>query len=171
MGYLAAKLLHQILEGHLTEQLPRILVPPVKIIERRSTDFHSFSDLTVVQAMHYIYYNACKGIKTEQVLDAVNMSRSNLEQRFKKEVGKTIHAVIYEEKLKRAKNLLATTTLSIQEISVMVYSNRLIIKRSRVQESNTRDNQSIKPSILLLWLKIINYNPYYRERNPDFYFL
>ncbi len=65
------------------------------------------------------YYNACKGIKTEQVLDAVNMSRSNLEQRFKKEVGKTIHAVIYEEKLKRAKNLLATTTLSIQEISLM----------------------------------------------------
>lgn len=119
MGYLAAKLLHQILEGHLTEQLPRILVPPVKIIERRSTDFHSFSDPTVVQAMHYIYYNACKGIKTEQVLDAVNMSRSNLEQRFKKEVGKTIHAVIYEEKLKRAKNLLATTTLSIQEISLM----------------------------------------------------
>lgn len=89
------------------------------IIERRSTDFHSFSDPTVVQAMHYIYYNACKGIKTEQVLDAVNMSRSNLEQRFKKEVGKTIHAVIYEEKLKRAKNLLATTTLSIQEISLM----------------------------------------------------
>ncbi len=119
MGYLAAKLLHQILEGHPTEQLPRILVPPVKIIERRSTDFHSFSDPTVVQAMHYIYYNACKGIKTEQVLDAVNMSRSNLEQRFKKEVGKTIHAVIYEEKLKRAKNLLATTTLSIQEISLM----------------------------------------------------
>lgn len=69
--------------------------------------------------MHYIYYNACKGIKTEQVLDAVNMSRSNLEQRFKKEIGKTIHTVIYEEKLKRAQNLLATTTLAIQEISVM----------------------------------------------------
>lgn len=60
---------------------------------------------------------------------------------------------------------------SLERASVIVYSNRLIIKRSRVQESNTRDNQSIKPSILLLWLKIINYNPYYRERNPDFYFL
>ncbi|MBG3131171.1 XylR family transcriptional regulator [Proteus mirabilis] len=119
MGYLAAKLLHQTLEGHVTEKPQRILVPPVKIVERRSTDFHSFNDPTVVQAMHYIYYNACKGIKTEQVLDAVNMSRSNLEQRFKKEIGKTIHTVIYEEKLKRAQNLLATTTLAIQEISVM----------------------------------------------------
>lgn len=119
MGYLAAKLLHQTLEGHVTEKQQRILVPPVKIVERRSTDFHSFNDPTVVQAMHYIYYNACKGIKTEQVLDAVNMSRSNLEQRFKKEIGKTIHTVIYEEKLKRAQNLLTTTTLAIQEISVM----------------------------------------------------
>ncbi len=82
-------------------------------------DFHSFKDPTVVQAMHFIYYNACKGIKTEQVLDAVNMSRSNLEQRFKKEIGKTIHTVIYEEKFKRAQNLLMTTSLPVQEISVM----------------------------------------------------
>lgn len=62
MGYLAAKLLHQTLEGHSTDKQQRILVPPVKIVERRSTDFHSFNDPTVVQAMHYIYYNACKGI-------------------------------------------------------------------------------------------------------------
>ncbi len=36
MGYLAAKLLHQLLEGHPSEKLQRILVPPVKIVERRS---------------------------------------------------------------------------------------------------------------------------------------
>ncbi|MBD2814441.1 XylR family transcriptional regulator [Xenorhabdus sp. Flor] len=119
MGYLSAKLLHQLLEGHPIKKLQRILVPPVKIVERRSSDFHSFNDPTVIQAMHFIYYNACKGIKTEQVLDAVNMSRSNLEQRFKKEIGKTIHSVIYEEKIKRAQNLLMTTSLSVHEISVM----------------------------------------------------
>jgi LacI family transcriptional regulator len=32
--------------------------------------------------------HACKGIKVEQVLDAVGISRSNLEKRFKEEVGK-----------------------------------------------------------------------------------
>ncbi|STW03926.1 Xylose activator XylR (AraC family) [Klebsiella grimontii] len=40
--------------------------------------------------MHYIRNHACKGIKVEQVLDAVGISRSNLEKRFKEEVGETI---------------------------------------------------------------------------------
>lgn len=40
MGYQAAKLLHRLLNK---EELPlqRILVPPVRVIERRSTDYRS----------------------------------------------------------------------------------------------------------------------------------
>mgnify|MGYP000741945740 FL=1 len=45
--------------------------------------------------MHYIRNHACKGIKVDQVLDAVGISRSNLEKRFKEEVGETIHAMIH----------------------------------------------------------------------------
>ena len=69
--------------------------------------------------MHFIRHHACEGIKVEQVLDAVGMSRSNLEKRFKDETGQTIHAVIHEEKLDRARNLLFATSLSINEISQM----------------------------------------------------
>jgi LacI family transcriptional regulator len=116
MGYRAAKLLHQLLDRR---ELPlqRILVPPVKVIERRSTDFRSLRDPAVIQAMHYIRHYACKGIKVEQVLDAVGMSRSNLEKRFKDETGQTIHNAIHQEKLERARNLLTATSLSINEIS------------------------------------------------------
>jgi LacI family transcriptional regulator len=64
----------------------------------------------VIQAMHYIRNNACKGIKVEQVLDAVGISRSNLEKRFKEEVGETIHTVIHSEKLEKARSLLVSTT-------------------------------------------------------------
>ncbi len=69
----------------------------MKVMARRSTDFRSLRDPAVIQAMHYIRHHACKGIKVEQVLDAVGMSRSNLEKRFKDEVGQTIHGVIHEE--------------------------------------------------------------------------
>ena len=69
--------------------------------------------------MHYIRNHACKGIKVEQVLDAVGISRSNLEKRFKEEVGETIHTVIHSEKLEKARSLLVSTTLSINEISQM----------------------------------------------------
>jgi LacI family transcriptional regulator len=118
MGYRAAKLLHQLLDER---ELPlqRILVPPVKVMARRSTDFRSLRDPAVIQAMHYIRYHACKGIKVEQVLDAIGISRSNLEKRFKDETGQTIHGVIHEEKLDRARNLLTATSISINEISQM----------------------------------------------------
>ncbi|AFJ45251.1 DNA-binding transcriptional activator [Shimwellia blattae DSM 4481 = NBRC 105725] len=118
MGYQAAKLLHRLLNN---EQLPlqRILVPPARVIERRSTDYRSLCDPAVIQAMHYIRNHACKGIKVEQVLDAVGISRSNLEKRFKEEVGETIHAIIHNEKLERARSLISSTSLSLSEISQM----------------------------------------------------
>jgi len=116
MGYQAAKLLHRLLAR---EPLPlqRLLVPPLKVVERQSTDYRSLHDPAVIQAMHYIRNHACKGIKVEQVLDAIGMSRSNLEKRFKEEVGETIHAVLHAEKLHKARSLLISTSLSINEIS------------------------------------------------------
>lgn len=118
MGYQAAKLLHKLLrQGNLP--LQRILVPPIKVVERRSTDYRSLHDPAVIQAMHFIRYHACKGIKVEQVLDAVGISRSNLEKRFRDETGNTIHGLIHQEKLNRAGEFLVASTLPINEVSQM----------------------------------------------------
>ena len=87
MGYQAAKLLHRLL-AHEEIPLQRILVPPVRVVARQSTDYRSLTDPAVIQAMHYIRNHACKGIKVDQVLDSVGISRSNLEKRFKEEVGR-----------------------------------------------------------------------------------
>ncbi len=85
--------------------------------ERRSTDYRSLQDPMVIQAMHFIRHRACQGIKVEQVLDHLKISRSNLEQRFKQEMNKTIHQVIHEEKLARATYMLKFTEISTQEIA------------------------------------------------------
>lgn len=118
MGYQAAKLLHKMLR-QADMPIQKILVPPIKVVERRSTDYRSLHDPAVIQAMHFIRYHACKGIKVEQVLDAVGISRSNLEKRFKDETGNTIHGLIHQEKLNRASEFLAASTLAINEISQM----------------------------------------------------
>jgi len=116
MGYEAAKMLHQQLSGK-NNNLQRILIPPVKVHGRQSSDYKPLKDPNVIHAMHYIRLNACKGIKVEQVLDHVGISRSNLEGRFRSERGHSIHQEIHNIKLDKAKDLLIGTSLSIQEIS------------------------------------------------------
>lgn len=80
-------------------------------------DYLSLSDPLVMQAMHYIRQRACQGIKVEQVLDHLRISRSNLELRFKAEMNKTIHQVIHQQKMARAISLLKYSDISIQEIA------------------------------------------------------
>lgn len=124
MGYRSAKMLHKLLlakenntpTGKVLKH-SRILVPPTKVFERQSTDFQALKDPYVIQAMHYIRHNACKGIKVDQVLSYVGISRSNMETRFREERGHSIHQEIHNSKLKRACNLLTSTTLPIVEIS------------------------------------------------------
>ncbi|MCX8643177.1 DNA-binding transcriptional regulator [Gilliamella sp. B3791] len=116
MGFNAASLLNkQFAKGKISTE--PLLIAPKKIIARRSTDYRSIQDPYVIQAMHYIRDYACKGIKVEQVISEMQISRSNLELRFKASLGKTIHCVIHEEKFNRAKYLLIESSLSIQMIS------------------------------------------------------
>jgi LacI family transcriptional regulator len=127
MGFQAAKLLHRQLNRQVPEKssgaiskskpAPRVLVPPMGIIQRQSTDFKALQDPYVIQAMHYVRQRACRGIKVEQVIDYVGISRSNLEQRFVKECGHSIHSEIHNEKLNRACKMLTETDTELAEIA------------------------------------------------------
>ncbi|MBD1387811.1 DNA-binding transcriptional regulator [Neiella sp. HB171785] len=116
MGYEAAKLLHRELQDKPVKR-SRILIPPQGVVERQSTDFKALKDAYVIQAMHFIRHNACKGIKVDQVLDFVGISRSNLEKRFRDERGHSIHTEIHESKLQRAQQLLRSSELPTAEIA------------------------------------------------------
>ena len=94
MGYEAVKLLNRLLSSQKVPQQP-ILVPPQRVITRRSTDYRSLTDPMVVKAIHFIRGNACKGIKVENVLDLLQASRLNLEKKFIAELGMTIHKVLW----------------------------------------------------------------------------
>ncbi len=116
MGYRAAKLLHKRL-NNIDVRTKKILIPPVGVASRQSTDFKSLKDANVIQAMHFIRQYATKGIKVEQVTDYVGISRSNLENRFQAERGHSIHTEIHNEKLTRACKMLKETSVSPTEIA------------------------------------------------------
>jgi len=116
MGFQAAKLLHRRLDNpNLKSKI--VLVPPVGVVQRQSSDFKALNDPFVIQAMHFIRQNASTGIKVEQVLDFVGISRSNLESRFHDECGHSIHTEIHNEKLSRACNMLEKNDASTREIA------------------------------------------------------
>ncbi|WP_432455567.1 MULTISPECIES: XylR family transcriptional regulator [unclassified Agarivorans] len=116
MGFQAAKLLHRQLQGQELSHT-RQLVGPEQVVERQSTDFKALKDPFVIQAMHFIRHNACKGIKVDQVLDYVKVSRSNLETRFKDDIGHSVHQEIHHAKLGQAMSLLRNTELSTSDIA------------------------------------------------------
>ena len=115
IGFEAAKMLHCLMEGKPPKKL-RLKVPSTTVLPRQSTDYQAFRDPYVIKAMHYIRMNVKYGIKAFHVLDALKLSRSNLEARFKNELGHTIHHEIHNERLKLACSFLANTEMAMNEI-------------------------------------------------------
>jgi LacI family transcriptional regulator len=117
MGRTAAHVLHQMLHG---ARFPgrRILVPPVGINVLESTQHQPLTSPYVMRARHFIRQYACQGIRTEQVADYVGVSRSSLEEYFRRERKCTVHQEILRHKLDVAKALLAKRDASSAEVAI-----------------------------------------------------
>jgi LacI family transcriptional regulator len=115
-GYEAAKLLDLMMGG---ESCPAesILVPPLGIAQRQSSDVYAIDDAEVVQALRYIREHACEGITVADILRCVPLSRRMLEHRFKKLVRHSPHEEIVRIRMERASRLLRETELPLAEIA------------------------------------------------------
>ena len=115
MGGQAAEIMNALISG---EQVKKVnYTHPELVCERVSTDFQSIIDPFVLRARHYVRLNACKGIKVQQVVDYAGCSRTLLETRFKKQVGLSIHQVIHDLKIEKAKTMLLETSVPIKEVA------------------------------------------------------
>jgi LacI family transcriptional regulator len=117
MGRTAAHLLHKMLHG---ARFPghRVLVPPVGINVLESTKYQPLASQYVKRARHFIRQYACQGIRTEQVADHVGVSRSSLEEYFRREMQCTVHQEILRYKLDAAKAMLVKGDASSAEVAV-----------------------------------------------------
>jgi len=115
-GYEATKLLDEMMSGRKVRGETH-LIPPSGIATRQSTDVLAIDDRNVARAVHFIRQHACDGIKVKDVLKAVPHSRTLLESRFKKLIGRTPHEEILRVRLDRVKQLLTGTDLSLEQIA------------------------------------------------------
>ncbi|WNL46405.1 DNA-binding transcriptional regulator [Dyella sp. BiH032] len=117
MGRTAAQVLHQMLHGGDCSST-RILVPPVGLSVQASSQHEPLRSPYVMRAKHYIRQYACLGIKTEQVADYVGISRTLLEEHFKRELKQTVHQAILEHKLEMARGMLEDNAVPLAEVAV-----------------------------------------------------
>jgi LacI family transcriptional regulator len=118
IGYQAAALLDRMMDGEKAEQL-KYVVQPEGIVARRSSDALAIDDAEVSAALAFIRDHACDPVLVCDVVDAVGISRSTLEFRFKSIVGRTIHTEILRNQIEHARHLIATTDLPLKQIAVL----------------------------------------------------
>lgn len=116
IGYQAAALLDRIMDGYQPGPDP-IHLPPLRVVPRESTDVLSISDSDVALAIRFIREHATRPLQVDDILDHVPLSRRSLERRFRRAVGRSISAEIRKAHVERAKNLLASTDLSMPQIA------------------------------------------------------
>jgi LacI family transcriptional regulator len=116
MGFYAAELISQQLEGKLVAPGMHKL-PPSGVMERQSTDIVAINDERVRAALQFIRTHASQLISVDDVAEAASLSRRDLEQRFRKLLDRSPLDEIRAAHLTRAKMLLATTNMTVDEVA------------------------------------------------------
>jgi LacI family transcriptional regulator len=116
IGYEAAALLERMMAGEPppTESL---LLPPRGLVVRQSSDIMAIDDLQVVAAVRYIREHACHGINVADVVKHAGLSRTLLERRMRRAIGRTPGEEIIRLRFNRVKRLLVETKLSLAAIA------------------------------------------------------
>ena len=104
------------LDGEQVE--PRLYkLPPLRIVERQSTDITTAQDPLVLAASRIIRDRACRGISVDQVCELVDCSRSTLDNLFKKHLGRPVAQEMLNIRLNRAMRCLEDSDLTIEEVT------------------------------------------------------
>jgi LacI family transcriptional regulator len=118
VGYESAKLLDALMQSEIKpDQCEPVLIPPLGVATRQSTDVTAVNDPLVATAMRRIRERACAGLSVEELVKLLNTSRSIVYQRFHDLLGRSPHYEIQRVQLARVRNLLLQTPLPLERIA------------------------------------------------------
>jgi LacI family transcriptional regulator len=116
IGFAAAELLDRLMKKKTVPRAP-ILIPPIGVVTRQSSDIVAIEDPDLAIAVRYIRANACQPMAVKTILREVSVSRRSLEQKFRRALGRTPHEEIARVRIEQARQLLTHTDLSMPEIA------------------------------------------------------
>jgi hypothetical protein len=99
------------------------------------------------------HLSACHGLKAADVVAQIPVSRSVLQRRFRKELGRSLQEEIIQARMKRARQLLAETDLSLVEVAGRVQApgiSRRDLRGEDWQDSGTVSTRGVVQSRVTL---------------------
>ena len=117
IGYTAAERLARKMRNESVEAVP-VMISPIGVVARQSTDVVALPDAEISAAVRLIRENATRNISVDRIAEAVNISRSTLQRRFRQMVGRTVEKEIMRTRMERAKRLLRETNFALSSIAI-----------------------------------------------------
>ena len=116
VGYRAAELLDQLLEGEPPPEEP-VLLPPAFLVPRQSTDAYIVDDPLMAVALRFIAEHSHERIRVSDVARGISVTRRTLERRFAEHGERTVAQEILHFRIERLKRLLVQTDQPIKYLA------------------------------------------------------
>ena len=94
-------------------------IEPIGVATRPSTDVLAIDDRIVTTALSFIRQKACGGLTVDDVVRTAHASRSQLEKKFRRYLGRSPQAEIRRVQVAKIKQLLVETDYPLKKISEM----------------------------------------------------
>jgi len=117
-GYEALRLLDRLMHGAKAPKAP-LLIPPVGIIPRQSSDVRSMRDPEVASLRRLIRERAHQPIVVKELLEHTTLSRRMLDWRFQKHLGHSLHDEIVLAHMEQAQQLLQETETPVTKVAAL----------------------------------------------------
>ena len=108
-----------------------IHVPPVGVVQRRSTDTAAVDDSLVANALRHIRAHAHDPLKVSDLQKALFVSRRLLEHRFTQALGRTPVVEIRRARLEHVRRLLIETGYQHLEVMVRAFQRQFGLPSGR----------------------------------------
>jgi LacI family transcriptional regulator len=117
VGHEAARLLETLMDGQAPPTEP-ILLPPVGVFTRESTDVAAIDDRPIAEAVSLMRRQATGSINVSELGRQVHLDRRTFYRRFKKAIGRTPLQELYRLRVEAARQRLVSTNASIYTIAI-----------------------------------------------------
>ncbi|MGC9453159.1 MAG: substrate-binding domain-containing protein [Oceanipulchritudo sp.] len=119
IGYEAASLVVRLAQGAPEPKEP-LVIPPVGVVARLSTDTFAVRDPVVARTLRAIHEQPADFTDAWAIIRRSGLSRRTLEKRFNRATGRTLAAELNTARIEKASLLMVTTDLPIARISELV---------------------------------------------------